>query len=144
MIEIQIDLSVIRDLQMLQRQMPLAVAAGLKRAGEHTQQIAIRETGKIYARTIPLGKRNRKPKWKRSGDLLDSIRSPLLYGKADVSLKSDVVYAKSRHGLGVDWQPHKPALGIVRRNPFFSDTQEKVEPQIGPLFEQGFGEVLGL
>jgi hypothetical protein len=62
-------------------------------------------------------------------------------GDTSVTLTADLDYAKTRHDLGVTWTPKAPALDIVRRDPFFSDTVEGIKPQVPDLFADGFNHV---
>jgi hypothetical protein len=144
---------------------PDAVQAGLRRVAEHVHGVAVRKAGEIYNEPIPTraqvaaykrtGKRpSRKrigganPAWERKGDLpgglLQAVKSEPVFAADAVTLTADVAHARPRHELGVTRQPKAPALGIVRRNPFFAETVEIVEPQIEELFEDGVREELGL
>ena len=143
MLEFKVDSQIDQQLAEMARQLPVAVAAGLMAVGRREQQIAIREVGKIYTRPIPRRK-NGKAMWKRSGRLLTGIKAPLVARGNDLSLAPNVAYAGRRQGLGVDWTPRKPALGIVRKNEFLADTQKALEPIAPAIFEKAFQEKLGL
>lgn len=114
--------------------------AGLMRVATHLQGIAERQVGRIYARPIPRRK-NGNLMWARTGNLAKAVAAAPIWEKESVELRADVEYARRRHELGVSWQPKKPALGIVRRNPFFAETQEITLPQIESLFTEGFESI---
>jgi len=114
--------------------------AGLMRVATHLQNIAVRQVGRIYARPIARRK-NGAPMWERTGDLAKAVAAASIWDKEAVELRADLEYANRRHELGVSWQPKKPALGIVRRNPFFAETKEITAPQVADLFADGFNEI---
>lgn len=143
---------------------PAAVDAGLRRVAEHLQQIAIRQAGKIYQRPIPsrsqvndyrraqrAGGRARRPRrvggsapaWERTGALMRAVEAEPHFTKNSVTLTVDLPYGTRRHELGMSWMPREPALGIIRRDPFFTQTKTITAPQITALFEDGFNSVLG-
>ncbi len=94
-----------------------------------------------------------KPAWVRTGSLIAGLRwqviSPteaaiVMTGPAaEYAYRNDLT-GGGRHGLGVNWTPKKPALGIIRRNPFFMDADRKTAPQVQKLFEDGLRKELGL
>jgi hypothetical protein len=118
-----------------------AVKAGLQRVAEATQQIAVRKVVEIRKRPVPT-RANGKPMWEPTGNLARSVEAqPQWEGPETVFLTADVPYAARRHSLGVDWIPAKPALGVIRKNPFFAEAVEVVEPQAAGLFAEGFESV---
>jgi hypothetical protein len=137
-----------------------AHAAGMLRVAEAAQQVGERQVGKIYARRIPSKsevnayrregrparpRRNSSdgPAWERSGELAESVEAaPVFENENEIDLFSDTEHSESRHGLGVDWEPKAPALGVVRRNPFFQETVDIVQPNADDLFRDGMEEVL--
>jgi hypothetical protein len=130
-----------RELARLIARLPEAEKAGLARVVSVAQQIALRQVGKIYARRIPRSGAGRAL-WERTGNLMRAVQGrPLWEGSGAVRLEADTPYAMRRHELGVSWMPSKPALGIVRRNPFFADTAKIIEPQVADLFADGFNSV---
>lgn len=100
--------------------------------GERLQHHAQIEVAKIYARPSISGKKS----WTRSGDLKNAVDAPIRYDGETATFAVDVPYADRRHGLGVDWQPRNPAGGVVRRNPFFTDALDKLEPESQGIFER--------
>lgn len=151
------------DLAKRSQQFPAAVQAGLRRVAEHVQQIAIRQVGEIYKRPIPsraqvaayrrsvrAGGRPRRPRnvggglpaWERSGQLMAQVQAEPVFEKDSVTLSVDLPYGRRRHELGVSWMPKEPALGIIRRDPFFAQTVEITAPQITALFEDGFSAAM--
>lgn len=109
-----------------------------------------------------------KPMWRRSGELRKSLWSATKSGPGWSSAKAShggwtttgvishnrgirgEVYGnhmllgkgRSRHGLvsgGSDsWTPGRPAAGVWRKNPWFQETAERLEPQIIRQFDKGF------
>ena len=144
MLEIDVDLGALDDLMAVEGAVDGAVMAGLERVAGQAAQIAGRQGGQIYARSIPQTKKG-GPLWKRSGALLSELRAltPQRDGEYGLKLVCDLPYAESRHGLGVDWTPRQPAGGVVRENPFFTQTIEIIEPQAEPLFADGFENFMG-
>ena len=144
----------------LGRRCDKAHAAGLARVAVQVQAVAVRKVGDIRKRRIPtrrevaaynqrnyVRKTNRKarpltassaPAWKATGDLLRSVQATPIFQKNSVLLTADVPYSGDRHELSVSRQPKAPALGIVRRDPFFADALSVTAPQIGPLFIDGY------
>lgn len=114
--------------------------AGLLRVATHVQNIAERQVARIYVRSIPRSKSGR-PMWERSGDLARAVAAAPKWENSAVVLTADLPYAARRHGLGVDWMPKRPALGIIRKNPFFAEAADITEPQIEALFADGFNYV---
>lgn len=137
-----------------------AHAAGLARVAVQVQAVAVRKAGDIRKRRIPsrrevaaynqrkyVRKTSRAPRtitassdpaWKATGDLLKSVQATPIFQKNSVLLTADVPYSGDRHALGVSRQPAAPALGIVRRDPFFADAEAVTAPQIGPLYIDGY------
>ena len=162
MFEIDVDLSAIDDLERLTREVTDATNAGLLRVGQHAQQTMIAQVGKIHARPVPTkaqvaqhrktGKSPAKRKigaggeaaWKREGKLQKAVEdaTPKVVSASEVEMRIDEPHAASREGLGEDWQPKNPALGVVRKNTFARDTVKIIEPQVVPLFEDGFNRHL--
>lgn len=137
-----------------------ATKAGLTRVADASQQIATRKTNAIRRRRVPTRRevaldrqreRNAKnkreitasnePAWEPTGQLAKAVQAdPIWEGPESVFLTADVPHAERRHGLGVEWIPENPALGVIRRDPFFTETAEIIEPQMGELFAEGFNE----
>ena len=140
-----------------------AQRAGLLRVAMHVQQVAVRKVGDIRKRRVPtklevarynqarrVTKTGRKRKlragsgaaWTPTGELQRSVEAaPEWEGRETVELHADVPHAAPRHELGVERMPKVPALGIVRRDPFFADAVEITAPQIPDLFADGFNSV---
>lgn len=137
MLTIDIDARAMAELRGFALRIPLAVEAGLKNVGTNAQVLAAQGAAKIYARPIPRSRRGR-PFWERSGKLLRELKKPLLVTKTKVEFGVDLNYAAARHGLGVDWMPRKPALGVIRKNPFMADARKQIEPKVGELFAVAF------
>ena len=76
------------------------------------------------------------PAWKRSGNLqrgLKPLYPGLRTGIVDIQGTPAEKYAEARHNL------NKPgALGIVRHDPFFENTERIIEPQAPQVFENAF------
>ncbi len=137
-----------------------AQRAGLARVATHVQQVAVRKVGDIRKRRVPtklevarynqsrrVTKSGRKralragsdPAWEPTGELQRSVEAAPEWEKREaVELHADVPHAEPRHELGVSRQPKAPALGIIRRDPFFAETVEVTAGQIGDLFVDGF------
>jgi hypothetical protein len=156
---ITVDLSPLRDLDARAQSLPNAQRAGLRRVGEHIQQVMLMEAGKIDNRPIPTRqqlrsyKRTKKrprrvggegePAWTRTGALKRAIQAPLVElggSEPSLELRVDAPHAVSREAMGQDWTPKRPALGIIRRNAFARDALRITEPQIEPLFIDGFNK----
>lgn len=135
----------------LANQIPEATKAGLRAVTDTlAKPQSEKQADKIESRPIPLGKRSRKPKWKRSGrngGIAGSIASRVDRSSATVFVRGKAaVYAtrgdRSRHELGESWTPANPADGVVRNNPFFKEAEETIAPQVQPVFLQGFANEL--
>jgi len=85
-----------------------------------------------------------KKAWERTGRLANAIEKGLSQQPGQVTISADVPYAKARHGLGVEWTPKRPALGITRKNPFFAEAIAITEPQVGPIFTNALKNELKL
>ncbi len=140
-----------------------AERAGLLRVATAVQQVAVRKVGDIRKRRVPtkrevarynqqhrVTKSGRKrtlragngPAWQPTGELQRAVEAaPEWEGREAVELRADVPYAAPRHELGVERMPKAPALGIVRRDPFFTESVEVTAPQIEALFVDGWNSV---
>ncbi|MBW3635753.1 MAG: hypothetical protein KY445_04705 [Armatimonadetes bacterium] len=138
-----------------------AKKAGLARVATAVQNIAERKVAAIRKRRVPTrrevalynqrkrgARRKRRitasnaPAWKPTGELAKAVSAePVFEGPDIVKLTADVPYAQPRHELGVSRIPKAPALGIVRKDPFFADAVKIVQPQAADLFADGFNSV---
>jgi hypothetical protein len=80
------------------------------------------------------------PAWERTGELASDVKQPPVFeNKNEVSFSFDAEHANRRHGLGVDWQPKAPALGVVRKNSFFEETERDISAdEAAQMFAEGF------
>jgi hypothetical protein len=151
------------ELRRIESHLDAAANFALYKVGLHVQSIAVRQANRIAARPVPTraqvnaynrkggGKRPRRiggsgaKAWTQTGRTVESIKQGLSsVSGGQVSLTADVPWALKRHGLGVDWQPKRPALGIMRKNPFFSEAIVITAPQAGPIFNNAFANELKL
>lgn len=161
-LEMNIDLSAIKKLQGDMDNVPEATKAGLERVANHAKSMALRFAGQINKRPIPTKAQvkafNRKtgaspgkvPKrvggrgdkaWTRTGGLIRAIDSSIQWvNGTSIMMLVDLPYGLARHDLGTPlWIPKKPALGIIRKNDFFNQTEKAIEPQVERLFMDGYG-----
>lgn len=131
-----------------------ALESGVAAAADVINRRAERQINRIYRGRIPTvaqaarhrnksgkytGKRGGQPLWKRSGALKAGRNMRVDGLSAEITLDDNVTaYAERRHELGVSWQPANPALGIVRKNPFFQEAVDITKPQIEPTFKAAF------
>ncbi len=130
--------------------------------------IALRQIGRIYAEPIPTedqeeayrkaGKRKYKGAvggqnrlWERSGDLQRGLyKTESVHGRAEVAIRGiSQDRVRGRHNLGEPtsrggWKPKRPALGIVRHNPWMQEAMDITEPEWKELYEDGIREHLRL
>ena len=94
-----------------------------------------------------------RPAWTRTGNLRRSLG--LKYGEfrgggayGIITAKRKGMYGeatekyKPRHDLGVGWKPVAPAIGVIRKNPWWQEAAERLEPQILNRFDEGFKAVM--
>lgn len=130
----------------------------LKEGANVLQRQYVRQVGRIAARRIPTKrevaehrqrKRTRKkrrrelkassdPAWTRSGNTARgvSVAYPAR-NRAVIDVTGPAaVYAASREALGIAWMPKSPALGVVRRNAYATDTSRIGTAQAQKVFQQ--------
>lgn len=157
------ELNITSDIAKLQQQLqfaaarvPIAAEAGIDRAAQIVKQQSDRQLRKIYARSIPsraqasaynsngkrivkknIGRDGGKLAWQRSGQLAagETIVRNGPYERVITTTGPAAKYANRRQGLGVYWQPKKPAIGIVRLNPWRQDALRITAPQVNKVFE---------
>ena len=107
-----------------------------------TRREAAQHKRRISGTSTQPSRASNQPLWEPSGGLLRSVQAkPFWDGPASIELRADVPYAASRHGLGVEWMPKSPAMGVIRRNPFFTEALEVSGPLVQPSFMDGFNSV---
>ena len=163
-LELEVKDPVSAELKSIAQRFPAACDVALGRVGKIVQNAAIRQVDRISNRPIPTraqvnaynrkGGKKPKPKrvggkgekaWSRDGGLLRAVQGGYSAQAGQVTLKADVPYALARHDLGTEaWIPKRPALGVIRKNPFFTEALEITEPQIIPAFENALQNELKL
>lgn len=147
MFTITVNYGALTSLNLQVKKMPQAVAEVLRAVTSLVDKEVKEQIQKIYDRPIPVRPRTGRPMWVRTGDLMNGrLQIIVVSGReAQIDIKGRAeAYALRRHELGVSWMPKRPALGIIRRNPFMTDAIKNVEPQIQPLVDAVFAEQIGL
>lgn len=142
MFTVDVDVKLRAELEAIALRVPLAVDAGLKGVGEAARAVATAKVGKIYLRPIPRRK-NGTPMWARSGDLFAQIKQPLKVTKTSVTIGVDAKY-RHREALGVEWNPKRPGLGVIRKNPFIREALAEIESNPNEIFAKEFEKALGI
>lgn len=146
--------------------LPDAIQAGLRNVSLTALSLSEKKIQRIYSRAIPTvrqveayrnatGRHRRvwarksgdKLAWTRTGKLRQSLdmtdaNTLFSYGTRITAKRKGMYGKKGRHELGVTWQPKSPALGVIRKNPWWQEVDAELAPQVRNRFDDGFRAVL--